>query len=484
MKTITTLMLLVCTLMLNAQSYSFEKTTDLDGQDLEDASDLILFEDELYFTAREFAADYSSATTYLCKLDSDNKAVKVTTIDPDGSGSYVWQKAVAGNKLFFTKKDNQGNELWYTENGVDVTKVSDIYPGLDDSNPSNFMEFNGKLYFNAYNETDGSDLFACDLTTLEVTCINVAAGAESSYAQQLCVYNNKLYFLAMDETHGAELWMYNGTDTPSMVQDLYPGVDGSMVQNLIVYKNNLYFSATTADTGYELFKYDGSTISLAKDINPGTDSSEPKHMIIVDDQLYLSAYVDDQTRLCAFDGSNITTVSFNSPGSTNPQNMKVFDGKLFGYGYTAETGSELFFLNEGTPTILDIDPSGNFISKKSSKPQNLTVKGDKLYFIATVGRKWDIFMVKNDNATPAERIEADVNFAVAPNPATNYFSIVSSNNQVEGDVQIFDLSGKMVLNQRVSANNKTVNIERLQPGLYIVSFRNGTQSFTQKLRIK
>ncbi len=486
MKNVITLVLLSCTLFLNAQNYSFEKITSLEDQNLEEASDLITFKNKLYFLATEYSEDYSTATIHLCHVNSDNTATKLTPICTEGTGSYTWTKFVAGDKLFFTKKDHTGNELWYTEDGVTFNQVVDIFAGIEHSNPSNFCVFNNDLYFNAYNDEKGSELYRCNLNTLEVTCIDLATNENSSYAQQPCVYNNKLYFSAYDETNGLELWSYDGTNAPSIVSDFVAGVSGLSPKDLIVFNNVLYFTGTTAATGFELFKFDGKSITLVKDNYPGAKDANVTSKTIIGDKLYFSAYVDDKTQLCAFDGTNVEQITLGSSATPDPQYLTAFDGHLFGQAHSSETGKELFYLVDGKMTMLDVETARIFPTgaPKSSLPTSLTVSDNKLYFIAKVSRKWNIFEISASSSTPVLAPQKVTIFSVSPNPATDIININLENGTLQGMVTIFDISGQQVISQAIEANNNQVNISSLVKGIYIVSFNNGTETFMQKVRIQ
>lgn len=65
-----------------------------------------------------------------------------------------------GDKLFFQAQTDDGFELWASDGTAEGTQqVRDIAPGPDGSTPSGFTELAGKLYFNAYDETGGSELW-------------------------------------------------------------------------------------------------------------------------------------------------------------------------------------------------------------------------------------------------------------------------------------------------------------------------------------
>ena len=77
---------------------------------------------------------------------------------------------------------------------------------------------------------------------------------------------------------------------------------------------------------------------------------------------------------------------------------------------------------------------------------------------------------------------------VFPNPATNEISLVLPFGKGgEGTLSILDVTGKMMFSQKMTAGqaDKTYNMDvsGFKPGLYLVYFSTGQQTFTQKLAV-
>ena len=81
----------------------------------------------------------------------------------------------------------------------------------------------------------------------------------SSMPAYLTVFSNKLYFRAYDGTNGYELWNYDGTNALSMVADINSGSGSSDLAFLTVFNNELYFNAGDGTHTYELWKYSPQT---------------------------------------------------------------------------------------------------------------------------------------------------------------------------------------------------------------------------------
>jgi len=76
----------------------------------------------------------------------------------------------------------------------------------------------------------------------------------------------------------------------------------------------------------------------------------------------------------------------------------------------------------------------------------------------------------------------NIDFSIYPNPTnTGNVTITSTNNDVM-DIQVFDVLGKQVINQRLTNNN--LDVSNLRSGLYIVKINQNNASVTKKLVIK
>jgi hypothetical protein len=67
---------------------------------------------------------------------------------------------------------------------------------------------------------------------------------------------------------------------------------------------------------------------------------------------------------------------------------------------------------------------------------------------------------------------------IYPNPASNFINIGIDN----ANVSIFDITGKLVLNN-TSSNNQTIDISSLSEGMYIVKLNNDGKISEQKLHV-
>lgn len=157
---------------------------------------------------------------------------------------------------------------------------------------SELTVFNNELYFRAFNEEIGAELWKTG-----------PQGGASSNPSGFTVFNNALFFRADNgRANGIELWKTDGTsDGTVMVKDIeYQGPSHSWPSGFTAFQDALYFQATQdvtslngqAPIGTELWKTDGTEDGtvLVKDINPNLrESSDPADFIVFNGALYFRA---------------------------------------------------------------------------------------------------------------------------------------------------------------------------------------------------
>ena len=332
-------------------------------------------------------------------------------------------------------------------NSSQVVLVKDINPGSDSSGPRDLSEFNDQLYFTAFDEKNGNELWVSDGTTKGTQLVkDIYPGrgpfvynyspygyATYSYPDNLTEFNNKLYFTADDSENGDELWVSDGTtEGTQLVKDINSGSYGSYSYGSYLYyptefNDKLYFRADDGENGAELWVSDGTTegTQLVKDINPGSYGygSYPSYLIEFNNKLYFQANDGENGReLWVSDGTTEGTqlVKDIYPGGTDyygnaftnssyPFGLTEFNNKLYFSAKDGENGSELWVSDgttEGTQLVKDINPDGGYYS--NSYPRDLTEIDNKLYFQANDGENGRELWV-SDGTTEGTQLVKDIN---------------------------------------------------------------------------
>lgn len=69
-----------------------------------------------------------------------------------------------------------------------------------------------------------------------------------------------------------------------------------------------------------------------------------------------------------------------------------------------------------------------------------------------------------------------------PNPVTNGRVYISSKNDLDKEIQVFDVLGKKVIHTQL--NSKELNLSSLSPGVYIIKIKEEEHTATRKLIIR
>jgi ELWxxDGT repeat protein len=148
-----------------------------------------------------------------------------------------------------------GTELWKTDGTNSGTVVvKDIGPGALGSQPGDFTNVNGRLFFTADDGVHGRELWKSDGTDAGTVLVkDIYPGSESSSPSALVSHEGLLYFSARHPDYGVELWRSDGTPEGTfIVTDASPGVGGD-VKMIVSSVAGLFFTTFEDSLGYELW---------------------------------------------------------------------------------------------------------------------------------------------------------------------------------------------------------------------------------------
>jgi ELWxxDGT repeat protein len=242
-----------------------------------------------------------------------------------------------GQLIFQADSEDTGVELWIsdgTEAGTrllkDINTDEDFFNG--NSNPDQFIQFEGRVFFAAQTAAEGRELWVSNGTEAGTQLFkDIHDGEGSSNPQDFVVFQDQLWFTATTEGEGAELWVSDGTaaGTELFLDINADSLSGNPDFKYVINEGGLmFFNARTEDEGVELWISDGSLIGtqLLKDINEGEASSTPSQFVSVGGTVFFRATTDSLgTELWRTDGTESRTrlaVDFNEgAGSSNPDDL-------------------------------------------------------------------------------------------------------------------------------------------------------------------
>ena len=281
----------------------------------------------------------------------------VYDINPTGD-SYPSGFTKLGAQVFYAANNGtDGYELWRSsESGTSLAANINATPG-EGSNPQELFASVAYdiLLFRAYSPTAGWELFGTDGVDVEVFDIN--EGVESSEPGQFTEINGTIYFTAFTEETGNELWSVNDTDGFQIVSDIYPGTSSSSPQQLRAIGDWLYFTALTDATGHELWRTNGTTTEMVIDLLPGSDGAYPFGFVEHDGVIFFSANNGSSWTLFQTTGTAASTVEAVTTTGTSPYagcecyTPIVFLGdRAFTYMGNVEYGYEVAFFDPLLPS--------------------------------------------------------------------------------------------------------------------------------------
>jgi ELWxxDGT repeat protein len=266
-------------------------------------------------------------------------------IRPGSLGSQGFSTpGVASNGLVFFAADDgtTGSELWKTDGTPGgTTLVKDLGPS--DSEPSDFVDFNGSLIFSAGEgfrrlwKSDGTAVGTTELAGL-------GPFAHLTRPEELTVSDGQLYFAADDDLAplgvlGRELWKTDGTPAGTfVVRDIQPGAHpaSSFPEDLVDVAGTLFFTADDGTTGRELWRSTGTFFNTVRvaDVEPGPGGSDPEPLVQAGGSLLFTtsrpSAVGEQVWVTDGPGPGAQLAAdFTIAGSSSPAELTDLDGSLF-----------------------------------------------------------------------------------------------------------------------------------------------------------
>ncbi len=287
--------------------------------------------------------------------------------------------------LYFSADDGViGIEVWKWD-GLDATLAADVRPGFFSSAPKGFTVYDGNLYFSANDGVNGVELYRWDGTTATLAA-DINPGAFHAYPNNLTLFDGDLYFTADNGINGSEPYRFDGT-TASLAYDVYPGIGGSNILEMVVHGTELCFIGDDGVNGKEPWAWNGATATFLADIRPGISGSGAQDLHSYGSELVFRAdNGSNGMELWGYDGSTVYMIMDINPGAVNgnPWELTESGGYLYFRALDGVWGMELWRYDGVAPYLVE-DLMVGGPHPISGAPTNLTDVDGYLYFIADNG---------------------------------------------------------------------------------------------------
>ncbi len=174
---------------------------------------------------------------------------------------------------------------------------------------------------------------------VNVNTLPDGAGHDSN-PEDFVELEGRLYFSATTLESGREYWwMASAGDEPKLLADIVPGAQGSNPEGIVALGGGVcLFRAWTPELGEELWRTDGTPEGtlLVRDIRPGPESASLSEIVVKDGYAYFLASTDGASRgLWRTNGTYMGTTEVDAlPADadyylTQWEGLEVFGDKLF-----------------------------------------------------------------------------------------------------------------------------------------------------------
>ena len=441
-----------------------------------DPGKFILFNNKVFFAAYngQYEAIYQtdetgSATKEICSLGK----MKGKVFDIVAAPKWMY--------IFYYNTDSSREELWRSNGTLTGSYLLQILPG----SYAGFATTVGNVCYFSFNDTmHGTELWqATGIVNNAQIVKDICPGSNGSYPFKLYAYNNNLYFGAHDVNNYNLTAFYTSDGTANgtyKVKDVAPAGNASFVQA----RGKLFFSGYTSTNGYELYTSDGTSTgtTMVKDIVAGTRRYSTVGFTVMDSTVYFSAIDSSgQRALWKTTGTTQSTRSIKQLRIVYPSNkpMAIVAGQLYFFVADSSYNNYQLWVSGGnaatTHIINDTGLSGVTLNNYAGANNVLYLIGytyaigNELYAGINTAQALQNKPFINRGAYNALPV---FNAYLNSNPVTDQISFtVTSNQPQQLHIQLFDLSGKLLMK-----DDKRLN-------LYIHSFIYSTSGLTNGMYI-
>lgn len=228
---------------------------------------------------------------------TETGTIRITDGSVDGMPTDPIELTTVGNDVFFSSN----NKIWKTNesgDGVEIVKSfgDDTYAN---TKPKELIEFQGDLYFQAFDAVHRKELWKSDGTEEGTHLfLDIDGDNKSSSPGGFFEHNNELFFSAATMQQERELWKTDGTVAGTkMVKDIDPGLGSSKIFDYVSVNGLLYFTAFDGEVGRQLWRTDGTETGTERVTNQNlSGKASPETLMEVNGSLLFAMNVGDAGR--------------------------------------------------------------------------------------------------------------------------------------------------------------------------------------------
>lgn len=472
---------------------------------------------DYYFRGESHYPDFPPYTFHLYKTDgtTDGTALvsdKIHMADEHSSINKDIFEELNGKLYFLTKNENTSstthNELWVSD-GTETGTLK-VYDFPNDPSKrtkiSSMKKFGNYIYFTTHTlndskqkrgiwRTDGTNLGTeqiLDLTNYEDWQLNPVPYILGEVNGKLIFYthsrisnanwNNKmdLYYLD-DSDHQLKLYY---SATTNILADKFP----------IVHQNNIFIPAIEYsnhnDSNFQIIKTDGTTegttafFKLPPFLYPSRFASCGSFL-----------YFDLHHELWRTDGTLNGTIQLKELDiDMKFEKIVCHKDNLYfssvNYNDYIPDAEFIFGITNGQPNEVHQIKLNGFENTKYKKIHDLHSDGDILYLsIQDLIHGQELYVSNADFTLNTEEINENFtkessNVLIYPNPTSSEITIVSNDHSNIQQIQLYDLTGKLLEVGIYNSNEVKLNIKKYSSGTYFIKVNTNKNTVTKKVIVK